>query len=76
MLVGHTLFLAIIASVYPNAATACAQKELKCELGVCYDSDSGQVVDIYFHNTEKRGSTSGPAAVLIYIHGGYWSALG
>ena len=42
------------------SATANAQKELQCEVGVCYDEESGETVDFY----------SPPPAVagVYYIH--------
>lgn len=70
---------------HDHTATSQAQKELRCELGVCYDQESGQVLDIYYpSNNIRNGGVEGvnggppqhPQAVLIYIHGGYWSSFG
>ena len=36
-----------------SLATAHAQKALRCEVGVCYDQESGQTLDIY-HDPESE----------------------
>ena len=42
-----------------SAATAQAQEELRCEVGVCYDEESAEVLDIYYPTSKSGEHKSG-----------------
>ena len=49
----YHFFVAIMKCACFSAATAHARKTLKCDLGVCYDEDSGQLLDIYYPSSSS-----------------------
>jgi arylformamidase len=56
-------------------ASAEAQKVLDCELDVVYGSGD-QKLDFYYPKTVPKDRNEDVKTVFIFIHGGYWQALG
>ncbi len=51
-----------------EAASVLARAEQACQLDLAYGEDPAERLDVF-------GPLSGPAPILIFIHGGYWRAL-
>lgn len=56
-------------------ASAEAQKVLDCELDVVYGSGD-QKLDFYYPKTVPKDRNEDAKTVFIFMHGGYWQALG
>lgn len=57
--------------------SAAARASNACELNLSYGSESSETLDIFpaAGDTPLRGAHQGGAAVLVFIHGGYWRSL-
>ena len=61
--------------VYVHVASMEAQALLTCELDVAYGSGD-QKLDFYYPKSIPKDKNEDVKVVFIFIHGGYWQALG